>query len=135
MPWVWANLQPTTSGTPHQVPGDSRLRGGKAPGASVTIPCDRAPGALGTEPPAHSRRFSGQFLLRSEGAARPQRDSVPRILDPHGIACRQWEASVVERLSAEHRRGQAHRYEEGAVGSPRRISAAVGSGAESQPCG
>jgi len=30
-----ANLQPTTSGTPHPVPGDSRLRGGKAPGAQV----------------------------------------------------------------------------------------------------
>jgi len=28
---VLANLQPTTSGTPNQVAGDSRLRGGKAP--------------------------------------------------------------------------------------------------------
>ncbi len=31
-------------------------------------------------------RFSSRLLLRSEGAARPHRDSVPPILDPHGIA-------------------------------------------------
>ncbi len=41
---------------------------------------------LRTEPCPGYRRFSGRFLLRSEGAARPQHDSVPRISDPHGIA-------------------------------------------------